>query len=77
MFKGRSTETGFAKISVEIDNVRIAWKWAVAKIKTGQNEAQALDIIQKAVKSLSLFYPMQRFLSGRKRCFQPGCDGAR
>jgi predicted ATPase len=54
--KGGQQREALQEIAVEIDNVRGAWQWALAQVKTGQNEAGALAVLQQAAKSLYLFY---------------------
>lgn len=69
MLKGGQQRQALQEISVEIDNIRVAWKWAIDQIKNGQNEVQALNVIQEAAKSLSMFYPTQGLYQEGKNVF--------
>jgi predicted ATPase len=62
---GRQREV-LQEIAVEIDNVRGAWQWAVAQVKNGRNEAQALAVLQQAAKSLYLFYTTRDCQEGKE-----------
>lgn len=57
--KGACQREAVNGIRAEIDNVRAAWHWAVDRLTARSDDGSALDVIQKSLESLYVFYRMQ------------------
>ncbi len=57
--KGARQREAVNGIRAEIDNVRAGWHWAVERLTGRSNRGAALDVIQKSLESLYVFYRMQ------------------
>ncbi|MBN1217800.1 MAG: tetratricopeptide repeat protein [Anaerolineae bacterium] len=54
--KGAGMNNALRDIGVEIDNVRHTWNQAITWLEHGQNEATAINILQRSLEGLYLFY---------------------
>jgi predicted ATPase/DNA-binding SARP family transcriptional activator/Tfp pilus assembly protein PilF len=54
--KGPIQRETLKSIGNEVDNVRLAWQWALTQIKDGTDETAALHILRQSAESLYLFY---------------------
>jgi predicted ATPase/DNA-binding SARP family transcriptional activator/Tfp pilus assembly protein PilF len=65
--KGKNQQEASKAISAEIDNVRSAWRWALAQLDNQQNQSLAIKTIQQSLESLYLFYTIQdRYQEGER-----------
>jgi tetratricopeptide (TPR) repeat protein len=71
--KGDGQAEALAAVGLEIDNVRLAWRWAAAQTAAqtadGESAAAATGVLEASLESLFLFYTMRAWYQEGEEAF--------